>query len=299
MGFTRDGQLLTIDRVGTVMLHGMSADRTLASGGGAALRAALSPKGDLVAWVDGKALHVRALAADDGLAFDRPLVGYARVVFSDGGRQLVFANSARVWSCDPRRRCDVVRSWPLRCGGALAATADGDTVAASTADHRILIFDGKGGLRASLDGEVGTIEMLVLTRDGQWVAAAARSDTVRLWNVATGRAQRLWRHELKVSRLVFAPDGSALVSASHDSTVRVFDMRSGDTRVLRGQHWIVDADVLPDSSGIVSVGEDRTIRLWPLHVAASRFDSRADLDRWLAERTSAVIDHDGMVTSPK
>jgi WD40 repeat protein len=281
--FTPDGLLITIDGDGTVILHGPAGDRTLARGSGALVRASLAPKGDLVAWVDRKALHVRALAAGDDVAFDRPVSGPARVAFTDGGRLLVFACGGSVCACDPLH-CDKATKWSAQWAGALNATPDGDTVVAATADHRLQVFDGKGRLRETLGGDLGAVDRLVLSRDGQWVATGDSDGTVRLWNIVSGRAERLWQHELKISRLVFTPDGSALVSASRDDTVRVIDLRTRHMRILRGQYNIFDIDVLPDSSGVVSVAQDRTIRLWPLHVAAPRFDSRADLDQWLAAR---------------
>jgi WD40 repeat protein len=293
--FTADGQLLTIDDNGTLMLHGLTGSRVLEAHGIGPVRTGLALTDTLVAWVDAAALHLRTLTPGGGFDFDRP-VSAGKVVFADGGKELVFGSGDSLWSC-VLPRCNEPTRWPVRWGGVLEVSSDGRTIVAWGIDRQLHRFDSGGESRGAIVYERKP-DLLTVSADGRFVAVADRDGTVRLWDPARGTMQRVWQHELDVDALAFSPDGTALVSASHDDTVRVLDLTSGDGRILRGQFNVFDAAILPDASAIVSVGQDRTLHWWPLHGPAQRISARADLDAWLAARTSAIIDADARPTSP-
>jgi WD40 repeat protein len=292
---TPDGGVISFAEDGSVMLHRDGRERGL--DGGKTPVASVAAAGDVVAWSDSEALHLRSLA-DASLAADLALPSNAELTLAGDGR-LVIAVNDEVTACDPRR-CAATRAMLLRTARptqAITVSADGGTLAVSTTGGVIHLLDVKGGGRRAIDSGRGDLLYLALSPDARWLAAADLDGAVRLWDVATQAMQLLWRHEAQPVALGFSDDGTMLLSAARDATLRAHELQSGALHIRRG-HADAITDLGLDAGLVVTASRDGTVRIWPRDPTPARFASHAELDRWLAARTSTVIDGETRATTP-
>lgn len=151
----------------------------------------------------------------------------------------------------------------------VAFSPDGQTLASSSADQTIILWDvstwldsissgelapseiagfsgGETGRKAvtvfedaanqppayALTGHQSDVLSIAFSPDGQTLASGSADRTIRLWDVAARRprGQPLIGHEGEVNRVVFSPDGQTLASAGEDKTVMLWD--AGDGQLL-------------------------------------------------------------------
>ncbi|MGE3806399.1 MAG: WD40 repeat domain-containing serine/threonine protein kinase [Gemmataceae bacterium] len=173
-------------------------------------------------------------------------------------------------------------SWPIgEAIYALACSPDGRTLAAATADGRILLWD----LTAKQRGRVftcgaGTIRALAFAHDNVTLAAASADGGVHLLDT---RGQQepalLGRHTYPVRALVFAPDGRTLVSGSdgEDRSILLWDMKTRQlTGVLRPNHerareGVFALSFAPDGQTLASGSPDGGVRIWDVSRRRERF----------------------------
>ena len=152
---------------------------------------------------------------------------------------------------------------------ALAISADGTSVAASTMDP----------------------------------GNASAPRPIQLWELGEGRVTTISGHDLYVSALSFSPDGSRLASGSDDRTVRIWRADGSAEAVLHGHADMVLTVEWIDSATVVSGGQDGTIRLWDVPSClrgiggplASGLDG-AVVDAVLDEERSALVVAQGNAT---
>jgi small GTP-binding protein len=113
----------------------------------------------------------------------------------------------------------------------LAWSPDGRTLASSSADHTIRLWDTETGvLRRTLEGHLNTVYGIAWSPDGLTLASASADHHVCLWNVETGEQQKVLKgHTSMVMDVTWSPDGRRLASCSDDETIRVWDVTTGET----------------------------------------------------------------------
>ena len=97
---------------------------------------------------------------------------------------------------------------------ALAASADGRTLALQTAEQAIQLIDGGTGKPARTIGDGDTtIVCFAFSPDGRQLATAGSDRRITLWDVATGRVRGRFEQP-RVQRVCFAADGRLLAAGS-------------------------------------------------------------------------------------
>jgi eukaryotic-like serine/threonine-protein kinase len=140
---------------------------------------------------------------------------------------------------------------------------DGATVATSSDDHTIRIWDIKSGAHRVLRGHTDEAWQLAFSPDGKLLASSGKDKTVQIWNVATGAARALAAGAGALNALKFSPDGKLLAAASTDKTILLWNLERGERRVFTGHTgklWRLTFS--PDGKRLASTANDMTVRVW-------------------------------------
>ena len=110
----------------------------------------------------------------------------------------------------------------------IAYSSGGRYLAASGADHRIVVWDGTSG--AKLKELPGDTETLAFSPDGTLLVSGTPTGEIVFWQVDSwtmlGDPLPADQHRLQMTRLAFSRYGSRLASASRDGTVAIWDPAS-------------------------------------------------------------------------
>ena len=142
-------------------------------------------------------------------------------------------------------------------------SSDGKTLASSSWDNTIRLWDVATGQAKTLNGHSSWVYSVAFSPNGKTLASGSHDKTVKLWDVATGQAKTLHGHSSWVSSVAFSPDGKTIASGSGDYTIRLWDVATGQAKILSGHSSYVNSVVFsPDGKTLASGSEDNTIRLW-------------------------------------
>jgi WD40 repeat protein len=156
----------------------------------------------------------------------------------------------------------------------LAFSPDGKTLASSSADGTVRLWEVKTGqpLGQALSGHSSLVLTVAFSPDGRTLASGGADQTIILWDVSNfkGRTDRplayaLTGHQGEVSSVTFSPDGQRLASGSEDGLVILWDVATqqplGLPLVNGDRVWRVAFS--PDDKTLASAGRnDGTILLW-------------------------------------
>jgi len=198
-------------------------------------RAALSPDGKWVAWIEGakrqpEVLRVWNTTSGNEHASSPMTVRDAQV--------LVFASDACFLAAGtPTGQVVVWDRFTAKdvallpgSGGAVTAltlSGDGKVVARGTANGDIHLLDVRAQEPDRSLREYGSrVSALAFSPDGRFLAAGLGDGTVKLWDRATGREHVTLKHHHHgpVTQLVFSPDGKSLASAVYWKLVHVWSI---------------------------------------------------------------------------
>lgn len=160
----------------------------------------------------------------------------------------------------------------------LTATADGNLLAAGSADGTIWLWN----LRQLRQGRSPTllhswrkhssVVAAVAIRSSnnpeekQILASASRDRTVKLWHLPDGNLQKtLSGHQERVTCVAFSPNHSLLVSGSQDAKIKIWQLPNGEPiGELSGHEGVVHAVAVTADGKAISSSWDRTIKIWQL-----------------------------------
>ncbi|MBN1488076.1 MAG: hypothetical protein JW981_10570 [Anaerolineae bacterium] len=118
----------------------------------------------------------------------------------------------------------------------------------------------------SLEGHIGSVNVVTVTPDGQQVVSGGEDKIVRVWDLRGGKLLRSLRCEARVNAAVVTLD-KQIVIGTDSGTVEVWDLPN-EKRLysLKGEHignvWSVD--VTPNGELAVSGADDKTVKVWDL-----------------------------------
>ncbi len=176
---------------------------------------------------------------------------------------------------------------------AAALSADGRTLATSSYDEKLKLWDvlsspqpspkGRGSThegggsasagkeRSTLEGHNGAVFDLAFSHDGRLLATASGDRTVKLWDVAAARRLDTFGESLKeVYTVAFSPDGRHVAAGGVDNRIRVWRLSTtaaeGTNQLIVSrfahQGAIIKLVWSPDGKALASSAEDRTVKLW-------------------------------------
>jgi WD40 repeat protein len=158
----------------------------------------------------------------------------------------------------------VVRSLPavVGDGGVQALSPDGRTLATSTGNGTVLLWDTTTGRQtADLSAHVAGLESLQFSQDGALLIDADDDGTAAVWDVATGsRVEQLRAAQAPITAAAFASDARTAWTVSQDGTVAAWDLtgQRGFGTTTRVPENVTTASVAPGGHAIVvgtSTGE--------------------------------------------
>jgi WD40 repeat protein len=147
----------------------------------------------------------------------------------------------------------------------LAFSPDERTLATSSWDGAIKLWDLERGALLWTDWQTSSIQRLAFAPDGRTLASASWDQTVKLWDVESHRLREtLTGHTDKVLAVVWSPDGHLVASCGLDRTIWLWDVeRSSYRTTLHGHTAGVYAIAFtPDNRSLLSGSEDGTVRVW-------------------------------------
>jgi WD40 repeat protein/uncharacterized caspase-like protein len=149
--------------------------------------------------------------------------------------------------------------------GSVAFSPDGKTLASSSHDHTIKLWDVSTGTELrSLMGHSDSVNSVAFSPDGNTLASGSSDNTISLWDVGTGaELRRLEGHSEPINSVAFSTDGKILASGSIDFTVKLWRVSTGvELRTLKGDSGVLSIAFSADGKILVSGNRDKPIKLW-------------------------------------
>ena len=142
---------------------------------------------------------------------------------------------------------------------AIATSPDGQTLASTSSDRTIKLWQPDGTLLTTLRGHQAPVLDVAFSPDGQTLVSSSMDGTNRLWQ----RSGTLLLKRQGIGAVAFSPDGQAIASALANSTIQLWQPDGSDLATLTGHLGPVSTVAWhPLGHQLASGGNDNTIHLW-------------------------------------
>jgi len=229
-----------------------------------------APDGSRVAYMDGQKLHI--MDTRSGVTRASAAVPFSNIMcFQPDGRRLAVSTSFGKVALVDTELLQVLYTFEAHRNNVVGFgfSPDGRWLATGSMDNTIRITDvgvNPPTAVATLRGQTGWIELLLLSPDGSLLVSASHDRTLHLWETKTGESRAVL--QMEGADPSFLPDGRTLIVGDAQG-VRFWDIGSLDVWVLRGHRGNVYPALLsPDGTTIYSggwdgyVGQPGSVRFW-------------------------------------
>jgi WD40 repeat protein len=159
-------------------------------------------------------------------------------------------------------------------------TPDGQTIAAATDDHRVLIWDAATAqLKGHLDGHADWVRSVVLSDDGNTAASGGGDRALRLWNLSEQQSLlELPDCQKTVAAVCFHPNSQQLAVAGFSNSLKIVNTSTGQ---ISQELACPCADVRtvafsPDGARMAVAGRNGMVRVWNVANGAQERDIATD-----------------------
>jgi len=145
----------------------------------------------------------------------------------------------------------------------LAFAPDGHTLASSSDDGTVRLWDVSVWQAAAPPGHAGTVVAATFSPDGRTIATAGADGAVWLWDGATGQPRtRLAKHTAGFRALAFSRDSQRLAGGDVNGKLFVWDIANGqEVAAWAGRSTVYGLAFLPDGRTLAAT-EDTNVTLW-------------------------------------
>lgn len=163
---------------------------------------------------------------------------------------------------------------------AIAFTSDGSSLAATTRDKVVTVWDLKSRAPLPLTHS-DIVATLIFSPDGKRLVTAS-SDTVRFWDIKSGNElHSIQIQAYGVYRMALSPDGSTLATLSRLGTVKVWKVGKAEEELSIIADGLQKGGRLgfhPDGD-LITASSDMVVREYPLTIEELLADARAHVER--------------------
>jgi WD40 repeat protein/energy-coupling factor transporter ATP-binding protein EcfA2 len=139
---------------------------------------------------------------------------------------------------------------------------DGQTIATSSADMTVKLWQKDGSLLATLTGHKDEVYGVAFSRDGQTIASVSQDKTLKLWKI-DGTLLATFKHTSEVYTVAFSLDGQTLASGTGDGKINLWRRDGTLLLTIPGHQESVDAVAISPQGNIIASGSwDKTVKLW-------------------------------------
>lgn len=151
---------------------------------------------------------------------------------------------------------------------AIAITSDGKTLASSSYDREINLWNlNSGALVQTLTGHSDWVSSVAISPNEQTLASGSYDGEIKLWNLNTGTLLRTLKgHSGVISSIAISPNGRVLASGSYDGEIKLWNLNTGALlQTLTGHSGAVSSIAIsPNGQTLASGSYDGEIKLWSL-----------------------------------
>lgn len=113
---------------------------------------------------------------------------------------------------------------------------DGQTIATTSADKTIKIWQANGKLLKTLVGHQDTVNDVDFSPDGQLIASGSEDNTIKLWRPDGTLITSINAHSAPILAVKFTQNGEELISASRDLSLKFWNQQGQHLRTLSAEN---------------------------------------------------------------
>ena len=154
------------------------------------------------------------------------------------------------------------------CVYAIAFSPDSKTLASTSYDHMIFLWDPATGKRLKpLKEHTDAVFDLAFSPDGKWLASGGADRTVKLWDIVSGkRIHTLGSSTEGVNTIAFHPLKPWIAASGFDKTIHVWDISEAEPveifSVIAHEEPVLRLAFSPDGNWLVTSSWDKSVKVW-------------------------------------